>query len=186
MSRIAIPDVTSATGATADIYARVRKMSGGRLPNTYAALGHLVPASLAAVLDTQATLNAGALTRQDHETIKLLLSEMTGCEVCIAAHSFVGELAGLPKDVLRAIREGRSTGDPKRDGLIRFVTHLHSTSGSVSDGGFEAIRAAGYSEPQLAEIALTMALGLFTNTFNRINATAVDFPGVDRSGPPQE
>jgi hypothetical protein len=34
MSRIAIPDITSATGATADIYARVKKISGGRVPNT--------------------------------------------------------------------------------------------------------------------------------------------------------
>ncbi len=44
MSRIAIPDITSATGPIADIYARVKKISGGRVPNTYAALGYLVPA----------------------------------------------------------------------------------------------------------------------------------------------
>ena len=41
MSRIAIPDITSATGATADIYARVKKISGGRVPNTDAALAYL-------------------------------------------------------------------------------------------------------------------------------------------------
>jgi hypothetical protein len=67
MSRIAIPDITSATGATADIYARVKKISGGGVPNTYAALGYLVPASLAAVLDAQGTLNSGSLSRQEHQ-----------------------------------------------------------------------------------------------------------------------
>ena len=80
MSRIAIPDITSATGAIADIYARAKKISGGRVPNTYAALGYLVPASLAAVLDAQSTLNSGSLSRQEHETIKLLVSEKTGCD----------------------------------------------------------------------------------------------------------
>jgi hypothetical protein len=37
MNRTAIPASESATGATADIYARVRKIAGGRVPNTYAA-----------------------------------------------------------------------------------------------------------------------------------------------------
>ncbi|WP_233838801.1 carboxymuconolactone decarboxylase family protein [Paraburkholderia sp. ZP32-5] len=179
MSRIAIPAVESATGATADIYARVKKISAGRVPNTYAALGHLVPASLAAVLDTQGTLNAGSLSRQEHEIIKLLISEKTGCDVCVAAHSFVGKLLGLPVDVLRAIRAGKPTGDAKRDALVHFVSHLHDTSGTISDDEFNAIRAAGYNDTQLAEIALTIALGIFTNTFNRINGTDVDFPPVD-------
>jgi len=179
MSRIAIPDTTSATGATADIYARVKKISGGRIPNTYAALGHLVPASLAAVLDAQATLNMGSLSRQEHETIKLLLSEKTGCDVCVAAHSYVGKLAGLPADTLRAIRAGQPTGDAKRDALARFVSLLHTTRGTISEHEFNAIRAAGYTDSQLAEIALTMALGIFTNTFNRINGTEVDFPPVE-------
>jgi hypothetical protein len=31
----------------------------------------------------------------------------------------------------------------------------------------------------LAAISLTMALGIFTNTFNRINSTDVDFPSVE-------
>lgn len=179
MSRIAIPDIESATGATADIYARVKKISGGRVPNTYAALGYLVPASLAAVLDAQGTLNSGSLSRQEHETIKLLVSEKTGCDVCVAAHSFVGKLVGLPVDALRAIRAGQPTGDAKRDALVRFVSHLHTTRGTINEDEFNAIRAAGYTDAQLAEISLTIALGIFTNTFNRINGTDVDFPPVE-------
>jgi len=179
MSRIAIPAIESATGVTADIYARVKKISGGRVPNTYAALGYLVPASLDAVLDAQGTLNSGSLSRQEHEIIKLLISEKTGCDVCVAAHSFVGKLVGLPVDALRAIRAGQPTGDAKRDALVRFVSHLHTTSGTINDDEFNAIRAAGYTDTQLAEISLTIALGIFTNTFNRINGTDVDFPPVE-------
>ncbi|HJV79370.1 hypothetical protein [Noviherbaspirillum sp.] len=35
MSRIAIPAIESAIGATADIYAQVREIAGGRVPNTF-------------------------------------------------------------------------------------------------------------------------------------------------------
>lgn len=179
MSRIAIPAIDTATGATADVYARVKKVSGGRVSNTYAALGHLVPASLDAVLDAQASLNAGTLSKQEQETIKLVLSVKTGCEVCVAAHSFLGKLAGLKVGMLRAVRAGQPTGDARRDALVGFVSHLYTTSGTVSDDQYDAIREAGYTDRQLAEIALTFALGIFTNTFNRINHTDVDFPAVE-------
>ncbi|GAB2902429.1 carboxymuconolactone decarboxylase family protein [Paraburkholderia jirisanensis] len=179
MSRIAIPAIESATGVTADIYARVRSISGGRIPNTYAALGYLLPTSLNAVLDAQRTLDIGGLSRQELETIKLLVSAKAGCDVCVAAHSFVGKKVGLPIDALRAIRAGQATGDARRDALVRFVTCLQTTSGTIDQDELTAIRAAGYTDTQLAEISLTIALGVFTNTFNRINSTDIDFPPVE-------
>jgi AhpD family alkylhydroperoxidase len=179
MARIAIPAIESATGATADIYAQVKKIAGGRVPNTYAALGHLVPASLAAVLNTQGALASGSLGQQDLQAIKLLVAAKAGCDVCVAAHSFVGKMAGLPADALRAVRAGQATGDAKRDALMRFVSHLQTTSGTIGQDEFNAIRAAGYTDIQLAEISLAIALAIFTSTFNRINGTDVDFPSVE-------
>lgn len=179
MSRIAIPAVESATGTTADVYARVRKTAGGRVPNTYAALGHLAPSLLDAFLDTQGALAQGSLGKKELETIKLLVSAMAGCEVCVAAHHYVGKMAGLPVDVLRAIRTGQDTGDAKRDALVHFVTLLQTTSGSIDEHELAAIRAAGYGDAQLVEIAMAIALITFTNTFNRINDTNVDFPSPE-------
>jgi hypothetical protein len=50
------------------------------------------------------------------------------------------------------------------------------TSGTVSDEEFAAIKAAGYSDAQLVEISLAFATTVFTNVFNRINDTEIDFP----------
>lgn len=44
MSRIAIPAVEIATGATADVYAPVRKVAGGTVPNLFAAVEFAHPA----------------------------------------------------------------------------------------------------------------------------------------------
>ena len=178
MSRITIPALASATGATADVYAQIRKIAGGSVPNLFATLGHLAPASLAAVLNAEGALASGSLSKQDLETIKLLVSEQTGCDYCVAAHHMLGKMTGLSADVLRAIRSGQPTGDSKRDALIHFVLVLQKTSGTISNNEFEAIRAAGYTDTQLADISLTIALTIFTNTFNRINDTDVDFPPV--------
>jgi uncharacterized peroxidase-related enzyme len=177
-SRISIPAIESATGATADVYNQVRKIAGGSVPNLFGALGYLAPKQLAAVLNAEAALAAGTLSKQDLETIKLLVSVETGCDYCIAAHNVLGKIVGLNAEALGAIRNGVATGDAKRDALIRFVTNLQRTSGTISDSEYSAIRAAGYTDAQLAEISLVIALTIFTNTFNRINDTEVDFPPV--------
>jgi alkylhydroperoxidase family enzyme len=85
-------------------------------------------------------------------------------------------LAGLPPDVIRKIRAGQLTGDAKRDTLATFVRTLATTSGTISGEQFAAIRAAGYTDQQLVEISLAFALIIFTNVFNRVNDTDVDFP----------
>jgi hypothetical protein len=48
MSRIATPAIESATGASAEVYAQVRKVDRGAAPDLFAVLGHLAPQSRAA------------------------------------------------------------------------------------------------------------------------------------------
>ena len=76
MSRINVPAISTATGATAEVYAEVKKIAGGGVPNLFAALGYLAPASLKAVLNAEGVLGSGSLSKQDIETIKLLVVRM--------------------------------------------------------------------------------------------------------------
>lgn len=179
MSRINVPPVASATGATAEVYAQVKKATGGGLPNLFATLGALAPETLKAVLNAEGALAAGTLSKQDVETIKLLVSQQTGCDYCVAAHVMLGKMTGLSPATLKQIRSDQQTGDVKRDALLRFVRTLQKTSGTISAQEFAAIKAAGYTDTQLAEITLAIALTIFTNTFNRINDTDIDMPAAD-------
>jgi uncharacterized peroxidase-related enzyme len=178
MSRISIPAIATATGATAQVYAQVKKIAGGGVPNLFAAVGYVAPATLAAVLDAEGVLASGTLSKQDLETIKLVVSEQTGCDYCVAAHVMLAKLSGLPNEAIKQIRAGQATGDIRRDALVNFVLNLQKTSGTISENELGAIRAAGYTDTQLAEISLAIAMTIFTNTFNRINDTDIDFPPV--------
>ena len=177
MSRLSVPSFESATGATAEIYSQIKK-AVGNVPNTFAAIGAHGPAALRAVLAADAVLASSTLTKRDQETIKLVISGIAGCDYCVAAHSLLGKLAGLKPEELKKIRDGEPTGDAKRDALIHFVRKLAATSGTVSDDNFAAIKAAGYSDAQLVDISLAFATTVFTNGFNRINDTDIDFPAV--------
>jgi len=172
MSRILTPAVDTATGATAEVFDQIRKAAGG-VPNTFAAIGALNPAALKAVLNADGVLAHGTLTRQDQETIKLVVSGAAGCDYCVAAHSVLGKMAGLKPDALAQLRSGDTTGDAKRDALANFVRILTKSSGTIADEAFTAIKDAGYSDAQLVDISLAIAITVFTNVFNRINDTDV-------------
>ena len=148
------------------------------MPNTFAAIGAHGPDALKAMLMADSVLAAGSLSKRDQETIKLVVSGVVGCDYCEAAHSLLGKLAGLKPDEIKNIRAGKPTGDLKRDALVGFVRTLAATSGTVSDAEFAAIKAAGYSDAQLVDISLAFASITFTNVFNRINDTDLDFPAA--------
>src|SRR6266404_7364813 len=177
MSRLSVPSFESATGATAEIYSQIKKAIGS-VPNTFAAIAAHGPAALKAMLAADTVVAAGTLTKRDQETIKLVISGVAGCDYCVAAHNHLAKLAGIKPEVLKQIRKGQSTGDAKRDVLVGFVRKLAQSSGTVSDEDFAAIKAAGYSDAQLVEISLAFATTVFTNVFNRINDTEIDFPAV--------
>lgn len=177
MPRIPTPALNSATGATAEIYAQIKKAAGA-VPNTYATIGAHGPAALKAILQADGVLAAGTLSRQELEAIKLAVSVAAGCDYCVAAHSLLGKMAGLQPEPLRQIRAGEATGDARRDALLRFVRRLTQSSGTIGEAEFAAIKAAGFTDAELVEISLAIAVTSFTNIFNRINDTTLDFPAV--------
>jgi uncharacterized peroxidase-related enzyme len=177
MSRLSVPNLEFATGPSGQIYAHIKKAIGS-VPNTFAAIAAHGPGALRSVLAADAVLATGTLTKRDQEVIKLVISAAGGCDYCVAAHNHLAKLAGVKPEALKQIRDGQPTGDAKSDALVGFVSKLARSSGTVSDDDFAAIKAAGYSDAQLVEISLAFATTVFTNVFNRINDTEIDFPAV--------
>ena len=153
MSRIPTPALVTATGATAEVYAQIKK-AVGKVPNTFATIGALGPAALKAILQADGVLAASTFSKQDQETVKLIVSGLAGCDYCVAAHSLLGKWAGLNPEVLEQIRAGKPTGDAKRDALVRFVRdsgadqrHDHRRAVRGHQGRRLRRRAAGGHQP---------------------------------------
>jgi len=58
---------------------------------------------------------------------------------------------------------------------LHFGRKLVETRGQVSDGDVDAVRRAGLSDGEIAEVA-GVALNIFSNYFNHVAATDIDFP----------
>jgi uncharacterized peroxidase-related enzyme len=178
MSRLTAINPNEATGKTAELFAAIKK-AAGKVPNAYATIGTHSPEALGAMLSLDGVVSHGSLAKADIEAIKLAVSEVAGCDYCVAAHTLMGKFAGLSPEAMKQIRAGSATGDAKRDALVRFVRTLVNTRGTVPAAEVDAVREAGYSERQVIEISLAVASITFTNLVNRVNDTTLDFPAVE-------
>ncbi len=148
----------------------------GRVPNLFRGLAN-APAALKAYLDFSGALAGGTLPARTREQIALTVGEVNGCAYCLAAHTAIGGSLGLTADALEAARAAKAD-DAKTAGILRFARALVLQRGLVSDADLREVRAAGASDGEIAETVATVALNVFTNWFNHVAATPVDFPAV--------
>jgi alkylhydroperoxidase family enzyme len=86
-------------------------------------------------------------------------------------------MTGLKTEEIAASREAHSE-DAKRDAGLQFVKALVVQRGVVSDQSLAQVKAAGFSDGDIAEIVANVAVNIFTNYFNHVARTDVDFPRV--------
>jgi AhpD family alkylhydroperoxidase len=175
MPRLNIVTPEQATGQTEELYDAIKRALGG-VPNIYQGIGNSA-AALEGVLYIDEVLKKGRLTAAEIEAIKLTVSETYGCNYCLAAHSLLGKKAGLTDEEVIGIRRGASQ-KPKIGALVKFVSAAIQPQARVSDDEVRAVKAAGYDDAQITESLLTVAQTVFTNLFNRVHQTPLDFPAA--------
>lgn len=175
MSRLKSVTVDQATGQTAALYSAIKGQLGG-VPNLFQALG-----TNAKVLETYLGLSAAqaSLSGAEKEAVALAVAQANSCAYCLAAHTALGKMSGLSEAEMISIRQGKSN-DSKRQALVRFAREVVLEKGNVSDETLKTFKAAGYSESQVPEVVLAVVQNIFTNYFNHVNQTEVDFPAASK------
>ena len=122
----------------------------------------------------------GLVWRKQNDAPRLVgetQGENLGHELADLARREVDHSRHLTPDQIIAARRGGSQ-DAKHDALVKFTLAVHEKRGFVSEADLAAFRKAGYTDGHVAEVVACYALNVFTNTFNHVNDTAVDFPAA--------
>ena len=69
-----------------------------------------------------------------------------------------------------------TAADPKAETMLRFTQAVVLQRGEISDDDFQALGKAGFTDEQIVEIVANIALNIFSNYFNSVAKTEVDFP----------
>lgn len=175
MARLNPVNVDEAQGKAKDLLEGVKKAIGAtpNLIKTFA----LSPAVLEGYLGFSGALKGASLSTKLQEQIALAVAGTNGCDYCASVHTAVGGSLGVSADEL-ALNLRATASDPAVDVVLKFARAIVETKGFVSDEDIARVREAGYSDAAIAEIVAVVALNIFTNTFNHVAGTEIDFPIV--------
>jgi AhpD family alkylhydroperoxidase len=99
------------------------------------------------------------------------------CDYCASAHTEAGRARGVEPQELHTNLSGQS-GNRKTQAALDFVREILMTRGHVSEDSVQEMRDAGYTEAEIVEVIAHVGMSNFTNYFNHIAATEIDFPLV--------
>lgn len=174
MAQITPIQENEATGRTAELYGAVRAKLG-RVPNMVKTMAVSTP-----VLEGYLGLSAaasGTLDARERELISLAVAEVNGCEYCAAAHTAISKMVGLEEEAILAARTG-SGAAPRDQAVAALARAIAKERGQITDAQLEEAREAGVTDDEIAEIVANVALNFYTNLFNNVARTEVDFPKV--------
>ena len=178
MSRIPTPNtIAEAPEKSRPLLEAVNKQLGV-VPNMFRSIA-TSPQALEGYLGMSGALGKGTLPAATRERIALAVAEVNGCNYCLSAHTYLGRnLAKLDDAEITANRNGASN-DPKASAAVHFATQVTRARGHVSEADLAAVRLAGYTDAQVIEIVQHVALNTWTNYFNEVFKTDIDFPVVE-------
>ncbi len=175
MSRIPAINPDQATGQAQELLRGVEN-NLGFVPNIMRTMANS-SAVLKGYLEFSNALSKGHLSSKLREQIALTVAEANGCHYCLAAHSAIGKTVGLSEEAIEDSRQALSP-DSQTAAVLQFARKLVTERGMVSHADLAHLHGVGFGDGDIAEIIANVSLSLFTNYFNHVAQTKLDFPEV--------
>ncbi|MCV3274245.1 carboxymuconolactone decarboxylase family protein [Roseobacter sinensis] len=145
----------------------------GFVPNLFATMAE-APALLEGYTSLAAIFDKSDLSATERQIILMTNNRLNGCSYCMAAHTTIAQGAGVPADVIDALRTNTPIADAKLEALRQFSIVVNESRGWPSDADIEALTAAGYSRQTALEVVLGTAVKVLSNYTNHIAETDLD------------
>jgi len=178
MQRINALDPAASPAASKTILDAIQKKIG-MVPNFFKTLAH-APAGLKFYTQQVETLTGGVLSPGLREQLAIAVAASNGCDYCASAHTLMGKGAGLNPTELASSLNGHSENTKVQAALV-FAKEIVRSRGHLTNEQFDAVRRAGYSDAEVVEIIAHVGMNTFTNYFNNLAKTTIDFPHVSTS-----
>ena len=143
------------------------KQKFGRVPNFFAVTAES-PAAINAYVSLSNIFRTTGLTPAEQQIVILTVSVENKCGYCVAAHSRGAKMAGVPEDVISAIKAGVPLPDERTEALRRLVSQIVDKRGWLSDADVQAFLGQGYSRSQLLDVMVGVSMKTLSNYINHL------------------
>jgi AhpD family alkylhydroperoxidase len=146
----------------------------GKMPNLYATIGYSANAlnTYLAYVRGQAKNTFHA---RDREGIYLIVSQINGCEYCLASHTVSAVKNGWREEDTLLLRAGTHP-EKKWQTIYGIIRTAIENKGAVNDTLLNDFFAQGYQEAALIDLFVLINVMTFTNYMYRLTQIPIDFP----------
>lgn len=145
----------------------------GFVPNLLGTMAE-APALLEGYMTLAGIVGKTDLSETERQIILMTNNRLNGCTYCMAAHTTISKGAGVPDDVIEALRNDTPIADEKLEALRQFSIAVNETRGWPSDAQLQALIEAGYTRQTVLEVVLATAFKVLSNYTNHIAETELD------------
>lgn len=132
------------------------------------------PATLKSGMALWDLFETTSFTPIEQQVIYLTANYEHECSYCVAAHTGLAKMVEMSPEDIEAIRNGKPLIDQKLQALRHFTKRMISERGWVGDEEIEEFLAAGYTQQQVLEVILGIAVKVIHNYTNHIAKTPLD------------
>ena len=143
------------------------------VPNLLATMA-TSPALLEGYMTLAGIFNKSNLSETERQIILMTNNRLNGCTYCMAAHTTISQMAKVPEDVIRALRDNTPLADSRLEALRVFTAAVNQKRGWPDECDIQAFLAAGYTEETILEVILGTSLKVMSNYTNHIAQTKLD------------
>jgi len=170
---ITVPTGEEVSQESKEIFNGIEK-SLGFLPNLYAVIGHSSNALKHYLQWEGAMTGKSSFSKKEEEAIKLVISEVNGCQYCLAAHTFLGQqFANWELNDTIAIR-GLNVEDVKLKSLLVLTAEITSKQGNASDKAKSTFFDQGYTQENLMDLVSIVSIMTMTNFLHNLSGIPID------------
>ena len=145
----------------------------GRMPNLYATIGYSANA-LATYNQYVRGQAKNSFHARDREGIYLIVSQINGCEYCLASHTASAIKAGWKEEDTLALRAG-TYADAKWQVLYSVIRSVLDNRGEVSDTLLGEFTALGFGDAAIMDLLVLINVMSLTNYAFRLTKIPIDF-----------
>jgi uncharacterized peroxidase-related enzyme len=145
----------------------------GFIPNISAVLAES-PETLKAYMTLSRIFDETSFTAEERQVVILSINEYNECHYCVAAHSAIAEMHGVPDHVIEALRGRSEIDDPRLNALRTFTHKVLEQRGWVAENDLQTFLDAGFGRRQMLEVIFAVAMKTISNYANHIADTPLD------------
>jgi AhpD family alkylhydroperoxidase len=142
------------------------------------------PALLRGYLDLNRAMKRSHIDRRVIERINLAVHEWLSCDYCLVAHTRAARQLGVPESEIQLARQGTSS-DPAIAAIVAFAQQVLASPAETGDADLERLRAHGYRDEQILEVAALVSLQLLTGAVNLISGLHAPAEALQELTPPR-